>query len=107
MLTYTLRRLLIAIPIFLGITVLLYFLVSISPDGGPIAAYVGPGKHLSPQALAALEHRFGLDKPIPVRYFLWLQRLVQGDLGNSTQTGQQVTYELRERIPPTIILLGV
>jgi peptide/nickel transport system permease protein len=107
MLTYTIRRLLVAIPIFLGITVLLYFLVSISPDGGPIAAYVGPGKHLNAQALAALEHRFGLDKPIPVRYFLWLQRLVQGDLGNSTQTGQAVIIELRERLPPTLILITV
>jgi peptide/nickel transport system permease protein len=107
MLTYTIRRLLIAIPIFLGITVLLFFLVSISPDGGPIAAYVGPGKHLSTANLQALEHRFGLDQPVPVRYFLWLQRLVQGDLGNSTQTGQAVTLELRERIPPTVILIGI
>src|SRR5690348_2284098 len=53
MLTYTLRRLLIAIPIFLGITVLLYILVSITPDGGPLAAYVGPGKHLTAQQFQA------------------------------------------------------
>src|SRR5690242_14683139 len=72
MLTYTIRRLLIAIPIFLGITVLLYILVSITPDGGPLAAYVGPGKHLTAQQYQALVHKFGLDQPLPVRYFKWL-----------------------------------
>jgi peptide/nickel transport system permease protein len=107
MLTYTLRRLLIAIPIFLGITVLLYILVSITPDGGPIAAYVGPGKKLSPQQFAALEHKFALDQPLPVRYFRWLESLTQGDLGNSTQTGAPVLQEIKNRLPATILLIGI
>jgi len=106
MLTYTIRRLLIAIPIFLGITILLYFLVSITPDGGPLAAYVGPGKHLSPQQLGALKDKFGLDQPVPVRYFKWLSALVRGDLGNSTQSGIPVIQEMKDRLPATILLIG-
>jgi peptide/nickel transport system permease protein len=106
MLTYTIRRLLIAIPIFLGITVLLYFLVSITPDGGPLAAYVGPGKKVSAEVLAALKHKFGLDQPIYVRYFKWLGAVVRGDLGNSTQSGLPVISEIRARLPATILLIG-
>ena len=107
MLTYTIRRLLIAIPIFLGITVLLYILVSITPDGGPLAAYVGPGKHLTPQQYQALVHKFGLDQPLPVRYFKWLASVVHGDLGNSTQSGIPVITEMKNRLPATILLLGI
>ncbi len=107
MLTYTIRRLLIAIPIFLGITVLLFFLVSITPDGGPLAAYVGPGKKLSPQQYQALVHKFGLDQPVPVRYFKWLSAVAQGDLGNSTQSGLPVMEEIKHRLPATILLIGV
>jgi len=107
MLTYILRRLLIAIPIFLGITVLLYILANITPDGGPIAAYIGPGKHVTAAEFARLVHKFGLDQPLPVRYFKWLGLLVQGDLGTSTQTHLPVLHEIETRIPATILLTGV
>ncbi len=107
MLTYIIRRLLIAIPVFLGITVLLYFLVSITPDGGPLAAYVGPGKHISTEQLAVLKEKFGLDQPIPVRYFKWLAALTRGDLGNSTQSGVAVIEEMKNRIPATVLLIGI
>jgi peptide/nickel transport system permease protein len=106
MLTYIVRRLLIAIPVFLGITMLLYVLVSITPDGGPLAAYLGPGKHLSPQQFAALRDKFGLDQPLPVRYAKWLAALAHGDLGNSTQTGAPVLQEIQTRLPATILLIG-
>ncbi len=106
MLTYIIRRLLIAIPVFLGITVLLYILVSITPDGGPLAAYLGPGKHISAQQLAVLRAKFGLDQPIPVRYVKWLGALVRGDLGYSTQTGAPVLQEIENRLPATILLIG-
>jgi peptide/nickel transport system permease protein len=106
MITYTIRRLLVAIPVMLGITVLLFILVNITPNGGPLAAYVGPGHHITPQQFAAIKHRFGLDQPLPVRYFLWLKAIVHGDFGNSTQTGQPVNVELAHRLPPTIMLIG-
>ncbi len=106
MLTYIVRRLLIAIPVFLGITMLLYVLVSITPDGGPLAAYLGPGKHLTPHQFAVLRDKFGLDQPIPVRYVKWLASLAHGDLGNSTQTGAPVLQEMQTRLPATILLIG-
>lgn len=106
MITYAIRRLLVAIPVFLGITVLLFILVSVTPDGGPLAAYLGPGKHPSAAQLDAIKHRFGLDQPLPVRYFLWLRQMAQGDFGFSTQTGQQVGVEIAHRLPATLLLIG-
>lgn len=106
MLTYIVRRVLLAIPMFLGITMLLYVLVSITPDGGPLAAYLGPGKHVTPQQLVALRDKFGLDQPVPARYVKWLAALVRGDLGNSTQTGASVLQEIENRLPATILLVG-
>lgn len=106
MLTYIVRRVLLAIPMFLGVTVLLYILVSITPDGGPLAAYLGPGKHITPQQFAALREKFGLDQPVPVRYVKWLAALARGDLGNSTQTGAPVLQEMQNRLPATLLLVG-
>src|SRR5262249_14185276 len=83
-----------------------YILVSITPDGGPLAAYLGPGKHITPEQLAALREKFGLDQPIPVRYVKWLDALVRGDLGNSTQTGLPVLQEIENRLPATLLLVG-
>jgi peptide/nickel transport system permease protein len=106
MLTYIIRRLLLALPMFLGITMLLYILVSVTPGGGPLAAYLGPGRHISPQQLAVLREKFGLDQPLPVRYVKWLAALVRGDLGTSTQTGEPVLQEIKNRLPATLLLIG-
>ena len=71
-------------------SVLLFGILNLAP-GGPFDARVAANHIQDPTYLERLNKLIGLDKPVPVRYFLWLQRLVQGDLGNSTQTGQAVT----------------
>ena len=69
MIKYTIKRLLIAIPVFLGITFIVFFLFNIAP-GGPLDIMASSGE-LSQSDLEALRVSLGLDKPIIVRYFIW------------------------------------
>jgi ABC-type dipeptide/oligopeptide/nickel transport system permease component len=76
---YVCKRLLYAIPVFLGITFAVYALINLAP-GGPLAILASSGE-MSLSDLEALKVSLGLDKPLIVRYFLWLGGLFQGDLG--------------------------
>ncbi|MFJ6213376.1 ABC transporter permease [Streptomyces sp. NPDC092296] len=91
---YTARRLLQAVPVFLGATFLIYALVFALP-GDPVRALAGD-KPLAPSVLAALHHRYHLDEPLPVQYGRYLAGLVRGDLGQ-TFTGQRVADLLSDR----------
>ncbi len=108
MLTYTLRRLLLAIPVFIGITIMAWGIATTTPDGGALTAYLGrgSGKSITPQQIQAIKHRLGLDKPLPVRYFYWLGNLARGDLGNSILTHLSVGDSIRIRLLPTLLLMG-
>ena len=101
---YTLKRLLIAIPTFLGITILAYFILNLAP-GSPLDAML-----VDPRITAAeLERKriaLGLDKPIIVQYFNWLKMLLQGDLGFSYSTQRPVADMILERLPATATLAG-
>ena len=81
MLKYVVKRLLYAIPVFLGITFVIYLLINLAP-GGPLAILASSGE-MSQADLEAMKVTLGLDKPIVVRYFLWLVDLFRGDLGTS------------------------
>ena len=102
MIKYTIKRLLIAIPVFLGITFIVFFLVNIAP-GGPLDIMASSGE-LSQSDLEALRVSLGLDKPIIVRYFIWLGELFQGDLGTSYKTRDPVGEEVWARLPNTAML---
>ncbi|MGA5699210.1 ABC transporter permease [Peterkaempfera bronchialis] len=91
---YTARRLLQAIPVFLGTTFLIYALVFALP-GDPVRALAGD-KPVSPSVLAALHARYHLDDPLPVQYGTYLAGLLRGDLGE-TFTGQSVADLLGDR----------
>ncbi|MCD0484391.1 ABC transporter permease [Streptacidiphilus sp. ASG 303] len=91
---YTARRLLQAVPVFLGTTFLIYALVFALP-GDPVRALAGD-KPVSPSALAALHARYHLDDPLVVQYGKYLAGLVRGDLGE-TFTGQRVSDLLADR----------
>ena len=101
---YTLKRLLIAIPTFLGITILAYFILNLAP-GSPLDAML-----VDPRITAAeLERKriaLGLDKPVIVQYFNWLKMLLQGDLGFSYSTQRPVADMILERLPATATLAG-
>ena len=60
----------------------------------------------SAAAQAALEANLGLDKPLPIRYLLWLGELLTGDLGQSYRTGQPVLDMVAQRVVPSLILTG-
>lgn len=97
---YILRRLLLAIPVFLGVTFFAYSMVLLTGD--PASALAG--EHATPEMREALRERLGLNDPLPVQYGRFLSRLAQGDLGTSVMTRTPVTVELRQFFPATIEL---
>lgn len=98
MITFTLRRFLQLIPVFLGATLLVYFLVFATP-GDPIQALSG-GKPMSPAVESALRAQYNLDKPFWLQYALYLKSLVTFDLG-TTFSGQEVRDVLARAFPVT------
>ena len=80
---YVLKRILIMIPVFFGMTALVFFLSNLTP-GSPVDAMITP--EMGAEDIAALEHRMGLDQPVYVQYFKWLQRMFQGALGHCELT---------------------
>jgi peptide/nickel transport system permease protein len=108
MLIYTLRRLLGLIPVFFGVTIMIWLIATTAPNGGPLAAYLGPGhKPLTPAQIDAIKHRLGLDQPLPIRYIIWMKNLFRGDLGTSIITHQNVLQSISDRVGPTVLLLGI
>jgi peptide/nickel transport system permease protein len=101
---YIVRRLLIAVPLLIGVSLILYFLMRLAP-GGPEAVY-GQNPHMRAEDIERLKSLMGLNDPIHVAYGKWLWQFVQGNLGNSLFTGRSVGEMLGERIPNTIILMG-
>ena len=104
MFKYVCKRLLYAIPVFLGITFAVYALINLAP-GGPLAILASSGE-MSLSDLEALKVSLGLDKPLIVRYFLWLGGLFQGDLGTSYRTSQEGGMMIAQRIRPSLLLTG-
>lgn len=104
MFKYVIKRLLYSIPVFLGITFIIYLLINLAP-GGPLSIIASSGE-MSLSDLKALKISLGLDKPIVVRYFFWLIDLFKGDLGISYRTSQAVGLMIAQRIKPSLILTG-
>ena len=78
--TYIIRRLLIAIPILLGITVLVFLFLALAP-GDPVSAFIRPELGSNEEMRRQIILRYGLDQPLPVRYLKWLVEALQGNLG--------------------------
>ena len=98
---YIMRRLLQAIPLLFLISVLMFTLIHLLP-GGPEAIYDNP--ELDAAGKAAIRASLGLDKPLPVQYFIWLTNSLTGNFGNSFATGEQVSSVLAEHLPATLEL---
>lgn len=104
MLSYVLRRIIVMIPLVLGISIISFSIIHLAP-GTPASVLLGP-KALDPEAVARVNANLGLDKPIYVQYFKWLSRILQGDLGISIGLipGMQVSELVAARILPTLEL---
>jgi len=103
MLEYIVRRLLFMIPLLLGITIITFVVVHLSP-GGPADMLTGLSPKVSAEAKARLHSLYGLDKPLHVQYWLWLSRLVRFDFGKSFKDGRLVIIKILERLPATLLL---
>lgn len=101
MLGYILRRLILVIPVVLGISVLVFLVISLIP-GDPALAILGP--YATPDNVARVNAYLGLDKPLPVQYLTWLGNVLQGNFGRSFSLNRPVLTELMERFGPTLIL---
>ena len=125
--TYIVRRLLQAVPMLIIVSVLLFALVNIAP-GGPMSAY-SRSNRIPEEKKEAIRRSFGLDKPLPVQYIIWLagndwmaidtdgngitdsygtrKGVLRGDFGFSYRTRQPVLDEILDRLPNTIYLMTV
>jgi peptide/nickel transport system permease protein len=105
--TYVVRRVAIAIPVLLIISVFGFVVLALAP-GDPIKARMDRETLLSltPQQLEERRAAMGLTDPLPVQYLGWLGGVLQGDLGYSISTGQPVSEEIGARIGPTLVLMG-
>ena len=102
---YVFHRLLSAIPLLLGISVILFSIVHLAP-GGPLDMYT-ENPAVSQEALDQIAAAYGLDQPVPVQYFLWLKSMLVGDWGYSIRTGRPVLTEIVLRLGPTLELGGL
>lgn len=103
--TYALRRILQTIPILLIISILLFFMVRAAPGGPLTAARRNPNTTL--EQIEALEEKLGLNDPLPVQYGRWLKDMLAGNLGDSIKFHRPVSEMINERIPNTLLLVGV
>ncbi|MCP4200064.1 MAG: ABC transporter permease [Proteobacteria bacterium] len=123
--TYIIRRLLQAIPMLLIVSIVLFALVNIAP-GGPMSAY-SRSNRISPERREAIIRSFGLDKPLPVQYVIWLagndwmqvdtdgddvmdsygtrKGILRGDFGFSYKNREPVLDQIADRLPNTIYLM--
>ncbi len=100
---YIFRRLLQMIPIVLGISVLMFTLLTMAP-GDPVDLLISSDPRVKPEDVVRLKHLYGLDQPIHIRYLKWLGRTVQGDLGFSRTYKEPVTELMRDRIANSLWL---
>jgi peptide/nickel transport system permease protein len=125
--TYIARRLIQTVGLLFLLSILLFVLVNLAP-GGPLAGH-GQSRHIDPDRVALLKRQFGLDKPLPTQYLIWLvgndwmkvdvdnngiaesygtrKGILRGDFGFSFRTRQPVLTEIGLRLPNTIYLMGI
>jgi peptide/nickel transport system permease protein len=100
---HIIRRLVLMIPMLMGITLLLFLVTHIVPVD-PLAVILTEKSMEDPEAVAAATAKWGLDKPLPEQYLIYLTNLVQGDMGTSFKTKNPVFQDLKTFLPATIEL---
>ena len=100
---YIVKRLISAVPVLLGITIIVFLIMSLIP-GDPATAILG--SYATPENVEKLNRDLGLDKPMVQRYFIWLGNMLTGDFGRSFSLNRPVLDEVFERFNATLILAG-
>src|SRR5438270_642546 len=101
MLRYLVRRLLLLVPILLGVSLLIFFWIRALP-GSPAESLLG--ERATPALVHAYRQRYGLDKPVYQQYWAYVKTTAQGDLGVSVASRRTVFSEIRQRFPATVEL---
>lgn len=100
---YIFKRLISAIPVLLGISVIVFLIMAMIP-GDPATAILG--SYATPENVEKLNRDLGLNKPLVQRYFIWLGNMLQGDFGRSFALNRDVLDEVFERFSATLVLAG-
>lgn len=103
LLRYALRRLILAIPLLFGISVLTFALLHLTP-GNPVQAETAMNPSISPDSIKALRALYGLNDPLPVQYMHWMGRLIRFDFGLSFRDQQPVADKIWATLPATLLL---
>ncbi len=101
MLVYIFRRLLLAVPVLLGVSILVFLILHLTP-GNPALVMAGPDA--PPEVVKEVEKALGLDQPLYVQYGRYLGRILRGDFGRSIRSREQVFERLRTTFPVTLTL---
>jgi peptide/nickel transport system permease protein len=101
MLRFVVRRLLLLVPILLGLSILVFLWIRALP-GSPAIALLG--ERATPAAIEQINRQYGLDKPLPVQYWHYLKKTSRGQFGESTKSRQPVVEEFKRRFPATVEL---
>ncbi|WP_096436412.1 ABC transporter permease [Alteribacter populi] len=101
MIAYTIRRLLMLIPVLIGMSLITFSIIHLIP-GNPAQTILG--EQATPQAIASLEEQLGINEPYFVQYGNYMAGLVQGDLGTSLRTRSEISTEIRPYLAATIEL---
>ena len=100
---YAIRKLLLALPVLLGITIIDYAIMCMA--GSPLDMMISP--RATQEAIAAKAQQLGLDQPVLVQYVRWLGQVLQGNLGYSYKSYQPVAEMISSHLGPTLLLMGV
>ena len=98
-----LKRLLAAIPVLFGLSIIVFLMIALIP-GDPATAILG--SFATPENVAALNADLGLDKSLPQQYLAWISGVLQGDFGRSYALNRPVIDEVLERFQATLVLAG-
>ncbi len=98
--TFLARRAITSVILLIGV-ILVTFLLTVLVPGDPVRAALGEGASSNPETVAAFREKYGLDKSIPERFFIYLTNVLRGDLGTSMTTGRPVSTDLAKAVPAT------
>ena len=102
--TYILRRVLIALPSLLGISIVLFTVLALAP-GDPFGE-LATNPNIPPEVAANLRLKFGMDDPVPIRYVRWVTAMLQGDWGFSFASRMNVDTLIMQRLGTTLLVIG-
>lgn len=100
---YIIKRLLSIIPVLIGVSLIVFFLVRLIP-GTALQMYMGTQVEATPEQMEELRRLFGEDKPVPVLYIEWVGDILRGDFGHSLRTGRPVLPDILSRLPLSLEL---